>query len=237
MCRAQLRELEPADDVLGGHLFERLSQGIVDGILVPRRDPAEVRLDLRPESLDRRVVRAVGAAGAGCLAPASPDGRRRGMGLRGGTGCPILRASPACSSGTSTLLDYYDSNAVGSVDPDGTYPVQTQRGDHGQRFHEPGAEPNGPLAVRGPAVGPGHRRGHPDLSTKTSRFGSTRFTFLRNDRRSSRTSGRSRSSACWVSSCRSICARPDRRQAAVEAAPLLQLVQGVVVVLPDQIFQ
>ena len=33
MCCAQLRELEPADDVLGGHLFERLSQGIVDGIL------------------------------------------------------------------------------------------------------------------------------------------------------------------------------------------------------------
>ena len=35
MCFAQLGELEPADDVLGGHLFDRLSQGLVDGILVP----------------------------------------------------------------------------------------------------------------------------------------------------------------------------------------------------------
>ena len=87
---------------------------------------------------------------------------------------------------------------------------------------------DGPLAARGPAVGPGHRRGHPRLVHETGRFGSTRFTFLRNDRRFSWTSGRSRSSACWVFFLQvDLCRRsaPDRRQAAVEAAPLLQLVQ------------
>ena len=81
----------------------------------------------------------------------------------------------------------------------------------------------------------------PDSSTKTSRFGSTRFTFLRNDRRFSWTSGRFALVGVLglLLAGQSLApqAAPDRRQATVEAAPLLQLVQGVVVVLPDQIFQ
>ena len=115
MCCAQPRELEPADDVLESHLLERLSQGIVDGILVPRRDPAEVRLDLRPESLDRRVVRAVGRQGQepGTRSPttgstsSSRDGANRSLPHRGGRtgasrpssgatrGSPIARSRPS----------------------------------------------------------------------------------------------------------------------------------------------
>ena len=103
--------------VLGGHLSERFSQGLVDGILVPHRDAAEVRLDLRPESLDRRVVRAVGRQGQE-PGTRAPDGRRRGIGLMGDR-LSHTTTSPACSSGTSTCSTY-DSNAAVSVDPGNT---------------------------------------------------------------------------------------------------------------------
>src|SRR5271166_7007045 len=87
MCCAQPRELEPANDVLESHLLERLSQGIVDSTFVPRRNPAEIRLDLRPESLDRRVVRAVGRQGQEPGTRPS-DGRRGSIGLMGGQVVP-----------------------------------------------------------------------------------------------------------------------------------------------------
>src|SRR5271157_3710169 len=170
MCCAQPRELEPADDVLESHLLERLSQGIVDGILVPRRDRAEVRLDLRPESLDRRVVRAVGRQGQ---EPGTrpPDGRRGGISLMGDR-LSHTTTSPACSSGTSTCSTY-DSNAAVSVDPGNTSGARTPSSPSAaitvSDSHE-GGRADGPLAARGPAVRPGHRRGHPRLVHENKPF-------------------------------------------------------------------
>ncbi len=236
------RELEPADDVLGGHLFERLSQGLVDGILVPRRDPAEVRLDLRPESLDRRVVRAVGRQGQ---EPGTrpPDGRRRGRGLMGGQVVPYDHVAGVQLRHQHLLDIRLERRGVGRPreHQGGTYPVQTQRGDHGQRFPRAGGRADGPLAARGPAVGLGHRRGHPRLVHENQPFrldplhlpperppllldvGPVALVGVLG--------------LLLAGQSLSPQGAPDRRQAAVEATPLLQLVQGVVVVLPDQIFQ
>src|SRR5271157_427332 len=199
MCCAQPRELEPADDVLESHLLERLSQGIVDGILVPRRDRAEVRLDLRPESLDRRVVRAVGRQGQ---EPGTrpPDGRRGGISLMGDR-LSHTTTSPACSSGTSTCSTY-DSNAAVSVDPGNASGARTPSSPNAaitvSDSHEPGAEPTARSPRRGPAVGPGHRRGHPRLVHENKPFRLDPLHLPPEGRRFSRTSDRSRSSACWV---------------------------------------
>src|SRR5271157_3557404 len=242
MCCAQPRELEPADDVLESHLLERLSQGIVDGILVPRRDRAEVRLDLRPESLDRRVVRAVGRQGQ---EPGTrpPDGRRGGISLMGDR-LSHTTTSPACSSGTSTCSTY-DSNAAVSVDPGNASGARTPSSPNAaitvSDSHEPGAEPTARSPRRGPAVGPGHRRGHPRLVHENKPFrldplhlppegppllpdvGPVALVGVLG--------------LLLGSQAAPAQGAPDRRQAAVEAALLPKLVQGVVVVIPDQILQ
>src|SRR5512135_641344 len=50
--------LEPAHDVLGSHLLQRLSESVREVPLRPCRDPAEELLDLRVHLCDRGVVRA-----------------------------------------------------------------------------------------------------------------------------------------------------------------------------------
>ena len=50
---------EPSEDVLVGHLSERIRDRVVELPLEPGRHPAEDLLDLREHLLDRRIVRAV----------------------------------------------------------------------------------------------------------------------------------------------------------------------------------
>ncbi len=165
---------------------DRHSQGLVDGILVRAAARPEVRLDLRPESLDRRVVLAVGRQRP---EPGTrpPDGRRRGRGLMGGQRCPIRprrrRAAPAPAPARHTTRTPRCRSTPGT--PGGHVPrPDPQRGDHGQRFPRAGGRADGPLAARGPAVGLGHCRGHPRLVHVNQPVSArTRFTFLRNDRR------------------------------------------------------
>src|SRR5271157_3710171 len=186
MCCAQPRELEPADDVLESHLLERLSQGIVDGILVPRRDPSEVRLDLRPESLDRRVVRSVGPGARAWHPPALRPPRRHKP--DGGTGCPTRprhrRAAPVPVLVRHTTRTPRCRSTPGTPAGHALRPAPARR----SRSATPtrGVEPT----ARSPRGAQPYARViavvTPVSSTKTSRFGSTRFTFLRKDRRFSR---------------------------------------------------
>src|SRR5208337_1942505 len=51
--------VEPAENILNRHTVQGLTDCLVQAVLRPRRDPAKLSLELRPQLLDRVVVRAV----------------------------------------------------------------------------------------------------------------------------------------------------------------------------------
>src|SRR5271157_4251573 len=241
MCCAQPRELEPADDVLESHLLERLSQGIVDGILVPRRDPSEVRLDLRPESLDRRVVRSVGPGARAWHPPALRPPRRHKP--DGGTGCPTRprhrRAAPVPVLVRHTTRTPRCRSTPGTPAGHALRPVPTRR----SRSATP--------TSRGPSRRPARRAG------PSRRPGSSPWSPPSRPRKqavsarpASPSSGRTPLlpdvgpvalvgvlGLLLGSQAAPAQGAPDSRQAAVEAALQPKLVQGVVVVLLDEMLQ
>ena len=58
-CCTQSGMAEPAEDVLGCHVPQRLAHGIIEPRPRPRLGSTEILLDLREHLLDRGVVRAV----------------------------------------------------------------------------------------------------------------------------------------------------------------------------------
>ena len=170
MVCTQAGVLKPAHNVLSCHMFQSLSQGIIETCSRSRRNSTEKLLGLRPQLLDRCIVRNCTAAEATPRPrPARSLLSRRRTG--GGGGCQTRRRRP--------------------------HPVQAQRGNDGQRL--PGSGDRADRSPRGAQAWVGVIAVlTPVSSTKTSRFGSIRRTCLRNRRRFSGTSGRLRSAACRV---------------------------------------
>ena len=59
MSCVQSAVVEPAENILNRHTVQGLTYCLVQAVLLPRRDPAKLSLELRPQLLDRVVVLAV----------------------------------------------------------------------------------------------------------------------------------------------------------------------------------
>src|SRR5271165_1364812 len=59
MSCVQSTVVEPAENILNRHTVQGLTDRLVQAVLSPRRDPAKLSLELRPQLLDWVVVRAV----------------------------------------------------------------------------------------------------------------------------------------------------------------------------------
>ena len=59
MSCVQSAVVEPAENILNRHTVQGLTDCLVQAVLRPRRDPAKLSLELRPQLLDRVLVRAV----------------------------------------------------------------------------------------------------------------------------------------------------------------------------------
>ena len=63
MSCVQSTVVEPAENILNRHTVQGLTDCLVQAVLRPRRDPAKLSLELRPQLLDRVVVRAMASRG------------------------------------------------------------------------------------------------------------------------------------------------------------------------------
>ena len=80
MSYVQSTVVEPADDILECYIVQGLTNSIVQVISHPRRDPTKFPFELRPQLLDRVVVRTVRRQGqdAGPRARSTPPRAERG---------------------------------------------------------------------------------------------------------------------------------------------------------------
>ncbi len=69
MSCVQSAVVEPAENILNRHTVQGLTDCLVQAVLRPRRDPAKLSLELRPQLLDRVVDRAVWRQGQGGRSP------------------------------------------------------------------------------------------------------------------------------------------------------------------------
>src|SRR5271157_2142644 len=191
--------LKPAHYVLSSHMFQSLSQGVVETRSRSRRSSTEELLALRPQLLNWGIVRTVGRQRQH-LGPSLLD-RCRHAGCQVGAevvkhddiACVQLRHHHRLHVRLERCCVVAPGNASGARTP--------SRPNAAMTVSVPQEVGTGPIA-RSP-------RGAqawvaviavltPVSSTKTSRFGSICFTFLRNRRRFFWTSGRLRSAACRV---------------------------------------
>src|SRR5271166_1770093 len=239
MSCVQSTVVEPAENILNRHTVQGLTDRLVQAVLRPRRDPAKLSLELRPQLLDRVVVRAVWRQGQDSR-PCTLD-RLRHVPREVGFEVVEDHHVPWAEFRDQYLIHIgLERLRVGRPGENQRRPhtIQTQRRDHRRRTPRGGDRADGPLAPRRPSVGRRHRRVDARLVDEYQAF-RVNLLYL---------PPISPSLGLYLGIVPLTAVQglllgglaepaegaPDGRQGAGEAAPLLQLVQGGIGMLGDQ---
>src|SRR5271165_3732595 len=238
MSCVQSTVVEPAENILNRHTVQGLTDRLVQAVLRPRRDPAKLSLELRPQLLDRVVVRAVWRQGQDSR-PCTLD-RLRHVPREVGFEVVEDHHVPWAEFRDQYLIHIgLERLRVGRPGENQRrpYPIQAHGSDHGRRTPRGGHRALGPLTPPCPGVGRRHRRVDPRLVDENQpfcldsphlrpvspplglHFGSVPLAGMQG--------------LLLVGQAEAAEGAPEGRQGAGEAAPLLRLFQGGIGVLGD----
>src|SRR5512135_1258798 len=231
--------LKPAHYVLSSHMFQSLSQGVVENRSRSRRNPTQELLGLRPQLLDWGIVGTVGRQRQH-VGPSLLDRCRHAGGQvrlevvkHDDIACVQLRRQYHLHIGSERPC------VRGARERQWCpHTVQAQRGDDGHRPPGSGHRADRTFTPWRPCVGRGHCRVDPGFIHKNQPFWLD-LSHLPPEPPSLLLDIRpaalgSMQGFLLVGQTKATQCVPDRRQRAVKAALLLQLLQRRVVLLPDQ---